>query len=92
MPISQRTVQICLFLLAAIGLFGGTLQMSLGQPDTTPRLDNVYASLPASISAAGSSDSAPTESSRWRSSPCRSRRRCGSAMWRRYSCCRWSAR
>jgi len=42
MPISQRTVQICLLLFAAIGLFGGTLQMSLGQPDTTPRLDNVH--------------------------------------------------
>ena len=42
MPASQRTVQICLFILAAIGLFGGTLQMSLGQPDTTPRLDNVH--------------------------------------------------
>jgi hypothetical protein len=42
MPASQRTVQICLFILAAIGLFGGCLQMSLGQPDTTPRLDNVH--------------------------------------------------
>ena len=42
MPATQRTVQICLFILAAIGLFGGVLQMSLGQPDTTPRLDNVH--------------------------------------------------
>ena len=42
MPLSQRIVQICLFLFAAIGLFGGTLQMFLGQPDTTPRLDNVH--------------------------------------------------
>lgn len=42
MPITQRTVQICLFLLAAIGLFGGVLQIWLGQPDTTPRLDNVH--------------------------------------------------
>ena len=42
MPASQRTVQICLFILAAIGLVGGTLQRSLGQPDTTPRLDNVH--------------------------------------------------
>src|ERR1044072_7233452 len=42
MPPTQRTVQVCLFLLAAIGLAGGTLQMSLGQPDTTPRLDNVH--------------------------------------------------
>ena len=42
MPVSQRVVKLCLFLLAAIGLFGGTLQMYLGQPDTTPRLDNVH--------------------------------------------------
>jgi hypothetical protein len=42
MPVSQRTVQACLFILAAIALFGGVLQMSLGQPDTTPRLDNVH--------------------------------------------------
>ena len=27
MPFTQRTVQICLFLLAAIGLFGGVLQL-----------------------------------------------------------------
>jgi hypothetical protein len=39
---SQRAVQICLFILAAIALIGGTLQMSLGQPDTVPRLDNVH--------------------------------------------------
>jgi ABC-type Fe3+-siderophore transport system permease subunit len=42
MPASQRIVQICLSLMAAIALFGGALQMSLGQPDTTPRLDNVH--------------------------------------------------
>jgi hypothetical protein len=42
MPIAQRTVQICLLIITAIALFGGTLQMSLGQPDTTPRLDNVH--------------------------------------------------
>lgn len=42
MPASQRVVQICLLLLAAIGLFGGALQMVLGQPGTTPRLDNVH--------------------------------------------------
>jgi len=40
--ISQRIVQICLFLFAAIGLVGGTLQVYLGQPDTTPRLDNIH--------------------------------------------------
>lgn len=39
---SQLVVRVCLFLFAAIGLFGGTLQMKLGQPDTTPRLDNVH--------------------------------------------------
>ena len=39
---SQRVVQVCLFLVAAIAVFGGTLQMYLGQPDTSPRLDNVH--------------------------------------------------
>jgi hypothetical protein len=39
---SQRVVQICLFLFAAIGLLGGALQMSLGEPETLPRLDNVH--------------------------------------------------
>ena len=42
MPASQRIVQVCLFLFAAIAIFGGTLQMYLGQPDTTPRLDNIH--------------------------------------------------
>src|SRR5687767_7309363 len=42
MPLSQRVVQICLFISAAIAIFGGTLQMYLGQPETTPRLDNVH--------------------------------------------------
>lgn len=36
---SQRVVQVGLFLVAAIAMFGGALQMYLGQPDTTPRLD-----------------------------------------------------
>ena len=39
---SQTVVQVCLFLFAAIGIFGGSLQMVLGQPDTLPRLDNVH--------------------------------------------------
>src|SRR5205809_1920561 len=39
---SQVVVQVCLFLVAAIAVFGGTLQMFLGQPDTSPRLDNVH--------------------------------------------------
>jgi hypothetical protein len=42
MPLSQRVVQVCLFLVAAIALSGGTLQFLLGQPETTPRLDNVH--------------------------------------------------
>jgi len=35
-------VQICLFLVSAIALFGGAVQFILGQPDTSPRLDNVH--------------------------------------------------
>jgi hypothetical protein len=39
---SQWVVRVCLFVVAAIGLFGGSLQMRLGQPETAPRLDNVH--------------------------------------------------
>jgi hypothetical protein len=39
---SQRIVQVCLFLIAAIAISGGILQMYVGQPDTTPRLDNIH--------------------------------------------------
>lgn len=39
---SQLVVRICLFIVAAIAIAGGTLQMVLGQPDTSPRLDNVH--------------------------------------------------
>ena len=39
---SQRIVQICLFLFAAIAISGGILQMYLGEPDTTQRLDNIH--------------------------------------------------
>ncbi|HWP13518.1 MAG TPA: DUF4345 family protein [Ramlibacter sp.] len=42
MLVSQRVVQVCLFLVAAIAVLGGALQMYLGQPDTSPRLDNVH--------------------------------------------------
>ena len=42
LSISQHIVQICLFLVAAIALFGGALQFRLGQPDTSARLDNVH--------------------------------------------------
>ena len=40
--VSELVVRICLFLVAAIALSGGPLQMFLGQPDTAPRLDNVH--------------------------------------------------
>lgn len=39
---SQTIVQVCLFLVAAIAIFGGSVQMFLGQPETSPRLDNVH--------------------------------------------------
>jgi hypothetical protein len=39
---SQIIVRVCLFFLAAIALFGGALQMYLGQPETTPRLDSIH--------------------------------------------------
>jgi hypothetical protein len=42
MPASQRVVQISLFVVAAIAIFGGTLQMYLGEPQVSPRLDNVH--------------------------------------------------
>jgi len=42
LSLSQHIVRVGLFLFAAIALFGGTLQMVLGQPDTSPRLDNVH--------------------------------------------------
>jgi hypothetical protein len=42
MKASQRVAQVCLFLVAAIAMFGGAVQMVLGQPETTPRLDNVH--------------------------------------------------
>jgi len=42
MAISTRIVQICLFLVAAIAMLGGSLQMYLGEPTTAPRLDNVH--------------------------------------------------
>jgi len=39
---SQIVVRVCLFLVAAIALMGGALQMYLGEPETSPRLDNVH--------------------------------------------------
>ena len=42
MPTSQRIVQVCLYLVTAIALFGGAVQLLTGQPETTPRLDNLH--------------------------------------------------
>ena len=42
MHASQRVVQVCLFLVAAIAMLGGALQMYLEEPETMPRLDNVH--------------------------------------------------
>lgn len=42
MSASQRTVQVCLFVVAAICILGGSLQFYLGEPDVSPRLDNVH--------------------------------------------------
>lgn len=39
---SQIVVRVCLFAFAAIAVFGGSLQMVLGQPDTSPSLDNIH--------------------------------------------------
>jgi len=39
---SQLVVRVCLLLVAAIAMFGGTVQLILGQPETSPRLDNVH--------------------------------------------------
>ena len=42
LTLSQHVAQVCLFLVAAISVTGGTLQFWLGQPETSPRLDNVH--------------------------------------------------
>ena len=42
LTVRQVVVQGCLFIVAAIAVFGGSLQMYLGQPDSSPRLDNVH--------------------------------------------------
>jgi hypothetical protein len=42
LSLAQHIVQIGLYLVAAIACLGGTLQMVLGQPDTSARLDNVH--------------------------------------------------
>lgn len=38
----ERTARVALLLVAAIAVSGGVLQMALGQPETTPRLDNIH--------------------------------------------------
>src|SRR5882672_3810937 len=40
--LSQRITQVCLFLFAFIALFGGALQMLLGEPEVSARLDNIH--------------------------------------------------
>lgn len=40
--VSQVIVRTCLFLVAAIAMFGGSLQLYLGEPEVSPRLDNVH--------------------------------------------------
>jgi hypothetical protein len=42
LTISQLIVQVCLLIVGGIAIFGGSLQVYLGQPDTSPRLDNVH--------------------------------------------------
>src|SRR5881392_971645 len=42
LSIGQHIEQVGLFLVAAIAIFGGSLQMYLGQPGTSARLDNVH--------------------------------------------------
>jgi hypothetical protein len=42
MRASQRAVQVCLYVVALIGILGGALQLYLGEPEVSPRLDNVH--------------------------------------------------
>ncbi len=42
LSVSQHITQVGLWLVAAIAIFGGSLQMYLGEPDTSPQLDNVH--------------------------------------------------
>lgn len=39
---SALVVRVCLFIVAAIAMLGGALQMYLGEPQSGPRLDNVH--------------------------------------------------
>ena len=42
LSLNQHVAQVGLLLVAAIAILGGSLQMYLGQPETSPRLDNVH--------------------------------------------------
>ena len=42
MSVSQQVARVGLFLVATIAIFGGSLQMYMGEPHTTPQLDNVH--------------------------------------------------
>jgi hypothetical protein len=42
LTVSKIVVQVCRFVFAAIALSGGSLQFYLGQPDASPRLENVH--------------------------------------------------
>lgn len=44
MPLStsQIVARVILLAFAGIAVFGGSLQLYLGQPDTSPRLDNIH--------------------------------------------------
>jgi hypothetical protein len=53
LTVAQIIVQVCLFLVGAIAIFGGSLQAYLGQPDTSPRLDNVHRFMAAVYSSTG---------------------------------------
>lgn len=38
----ELILRVCLFMAGTIAVLGGCLQMTLGQPKTEPRLDNVH--------------------------------------------------
>lgn len=55
MPASQRVVQVCLFIVAAIAVIGGALQMYLGEPRVSQRLDNVHRFMAGVLQASSAS-------------------------------------
>ncbi|HYO59798.1 DUF4345 domain-containing protein [Archangium sp.] len=42
LPLAHRITQVSLFVVALIAIMGGTLQMYLGEPQVSARLDNVH--------------------------------------------------